>query len=87
MEKKNDLSNGGDGAVRREGAVRAAAPPVVDTESKQWGIGGKVAVREKASEKTKQWNTAKLGSRLAVDAACAATAGGLVAPIITIVDK
>lgn len=74
----------------REGVYPAAAPPVVDTaESSSWGIGNKVGVKEKSGSggEKKAWNTANLGSRLAVDAACAATAGGLVAPIITIVDK
>ena len=33
------------------------------------------------------WNTKRLGSRVAVDAASAMTAGGLVAPIITMIDK
>ena len=33
------------------------------------------------------WNTKRLGSRMAVDAASAMTAGGLVAPIITMIDK
>ena len=33
------------------------------------------------------WNTKRLGSRMAADAACAMTAGGLVAPIITMIDK
>lgn len=83
--KKNDTVNG-----MREGIYAASAPPVVDTaESSSWGIGNKVGVKEKGSSggEKKAWNTANLGSRLAVDAACAATAGGLVAPIITIVDK
>lgn len=75
-----------DGVTNGEGVVRAAAAPVVDTEGTAWGIGSKLAVKEKG-EKTQVWNTANLGSRLAVDAACAATAGGLVAPIITIVDR
>lgn len=84
MEKKNDIEVVGDD--EREGVVRATSPPVVDTKSSSWSIAGKLGVKEKDSGQ-KQWNTANLGSRLAVDAACAATAGGLVAPIITIVDK
>jgi hypothetical protein len=34
-----------------------------------------------------EWNTKNLGQRLAVDAACGATAGFLVAPIVSMVDK
>jgi hypothetical protein len=34
-----------------------------------------------------EWNTKHLGRRLAVDAACAATAGFMVAPIVSMVDK
>lgn len=42
----------------------------------------------KMNEKTaKTWNTENLGQRLAVDAGCAATAGALVAPIVSMVDK
>ncbi|KAK2846421.1 hypothetical protein FQN49_005735 [Arthroderma sp. PD_2] len=36
---------------------------------------------------TRIWNTGNLGSRLAVDVASAATAGVLICPIITIIDK
>lgn len=35
----------------------------------------------------KEWNTKNLGQRLGVDVACAATAGGMVAPIICMIDK
>jgi len=34
-----------------------------------------------------QWNTKYLGRRFMVDAACAATAGGIVAPLIVMIDK
>ncbi|SMR54493.1 unnamed protein product [Zymoseptoria tritici ST99CH_3D1] len=34
-----------------------------------------------------EWNTKHLGQRLAVDAACGATAGAMVAPIVSMVDK
>lgn len=84
--KMGETDGVSDAGVREGGVVRAAAAPVVDTEGKGWGLGSKLAVKEK-EKGSKQWNTANLGSRLTVDAACAATAGGLVAPIITIVDK
>jgi hypothetical protein len=35
----------------------------------------------------KEWNTKNLGRRVAVDALAAATAGGLVAPIVSMIDK
>lgn len=34
-----------------------------------------------------QWNTKYLGRRFMVDAACAATAGGMVAPLVVMIDK
>jgi len=37
--------------------------------------------------KEKEYNTNKLGLRLAADAAAAASAGALVAPLITMIDK
>lgn len=40
-----------------------------------------------AGMKEGKWNTEHLGQRLAVDAACAGTAGFLVAPIVSMVDK
>jgi len=40
-----------------------------------------------AEKERQQWNTRHLGSRMAVDAACAVSAGGLVAPLITMIDK
>jgi hypothetical protein len=36
---------------------------------------------------TKRWNTSKLGLRIGADAVSAGTAGILVAPIITMIDK
>lgn len=38
-------------------------------------------------DSTRTWNTKNLGLRLAADGAAAASAGVLVAPIITIIDK
>lgn len=40
-----------------------------------------------ASDAKREWNTKKLGPRVAADAAAAASAGVLVAPLITIIDK
>ena len=64
---------------------QAAALPVVDAAVDVGDVLNKVGLKKK-DEKTK-WNTQNLGRRLAVDAMCAITAGGLVAPIITMVDK
>jgi hypothetical protein len=64
-------------------------PPVWDLKAKINGVG--VSAKEKESPAKamaeKKWNTKNLGSRMAVDAACAATAGGLVAPLISMIDK
>ena len=49
-------------------------------------LDGEVRMVEKAPEK-RDWNTKNLGRRIVADAACAATAGGLVAPVIMTVDK
>ncbi|EMC93713.1 hypothetical protein BAUCODRAFT_76361 [Baudoinia panamericana UAMH 10762] len=46
-----------------------------------------VRVTEKGSKTKTEWNTKALGQRMAVDAACAATAGGLVAPVISMIDN
>lgn len=40
-----------------------------------------------SSDAVQSWNTDNLGSRLGADAAAAATASLLVAPIITIIDQ
>ncbi|KAF5123445.1 putative membrane protein [Metarhizium anisopliae] len=42
---------------------------------------------ERATESTQRWNTKNLGWRLAADAAGAACAGVLVAPVISIIDR
>lgn len=86
--------------VRREGTQRMYAsthattpPPVDDTKGKQLDVGGalhKVGLKPKEKRGgmgAREWNTSNLGRRLATDALCALTAGGLVAPLITIVDK
>lgn len=54
--------------------------PLVSGQEKDIKING-VRLAEK------KWNTHNLGSRLAVDALSAAAAGGLVAPVITVIDK
>jgi len=73
------------------GGLRAQAAPMVDTQSAWKGTVNGVRIGERdgiiSSSGGKEWNTKNLGGRLAVDAACAATAGGLVAPVITMIDK
>ncbi|KAL1302004.1 hypothetical protein AAFC00_002456 [Neodothiora populina] len=44
-------------------------------------------IKNVEKEKESQWNTRNLGSRLGADAAAAVTAGVLVAPVITMIDK
>lgn len=65
--------------------ISAQSPPVVDT-APAWMTKVKIAEKEKTTATT-EWNTKNLGSRLAVDAACAFTAGGTVAPVISMIDR
>ncbi|KAF2159344.1 hypothetical protein M409DRAFT_71119 [Zasmidium cellare ATCC 36951] len=39
------------------------------------------------TKETREWNTKNLGSRVAVDAGCAAAAGAMVAPIVSMIDR
>ncbi|KAK3116733.1 hypothetical protein LTR53_002566 [Teratosphaeriaceae sp. CCFEE 6253] len=64
--------------------IQANAPPVMDTPPPWKAKLNQVMLTEKEG---KSWNTKNLGSRLAVDAACAVSAGGLVAPLITMIDN
>lgn len=70
----------------KETKFQSSAPEVMDTKAP--GMIGKVNLKKKEkSVEDDKWNTTHLGSRLGVDMMCAATAGGLVAPITTIIDK
>nr|POE54584.1 putative membrane protein [Quercus suber] len=60
-------------------AVAASGLPAATAE-KELKING-VRIAEK------EWNLKNIGSRLGVDVISAATAGGLVAPVITVIDK
>lgn len=72
--------------AREEQKYQSAAPEVMDTKAP--GMVSKVNLKKKEkSDSDGRWNTTKLGPRLGVDVMCAATAGGLVAPLITIIDK
>ncbi len=69
--------------VSQRGQAHATAPVVDTSTARKTKVNGmKLAEKER-----QQWNTRRLGSRMAVDAACAASAGGLVAPLITMIDK
>ncbi|KAK3678388.1 hypothetical protein LTR78_001685 [Recurvomyces mirabilis] len=57
------------------------------TQSKPLGEAPKALKGVKVVEKSTGWNTKNLSSRIMVDAACAATAGGMVAPLISMIDK
>ena len=64
----------------------AAATPVVDTPSSL--EKSVMALSEKlVIPGTREWNTHNLAQRCAADAASAAAAGGLVAPLITMIDQ
>ncbi|KAK1069531.1 hypothetical protein LTR12_004579 [Friedmanniomyces endolithicus] len=69
--------------VSQRGQAHATAPVVDTSPARKTKVNGvKLAEKER-----QQWNTRHLGSRMAVDGACAASAGGLVAPLITMIDK
>ena len=71
---------------RQDSRYQASAPEIVDTKAPD--VVSKVNLKKKGkSEEDGRWNTDKLGTRLGVDLMCAATSGGLVAPLITIIDK
>ena len=65
------------------GSTPFNAKPVWDVPA---SLDGEIRMVEKESEK-RDWNTKNLGRRIVTDAACAATAGGMVAPVIMTVDK
>ena len=80
----------GEPAAAVVGNSRGGVEPEHNLNSSQpvWGQTGKLEDEQKmAVEEGSVWNTKRLGSRMAVDAASAMTAGGLVAPIITMIDK
>lgn len=68
------------GSRTKAGSTPFSAQPLWDVPKKIDGV--RIVEKEK-----KEWNTKALGSRMAVDAACAATAGGMVAPVIAMIDK
>lgn len=73
------------GMIQAATKTSSDAKPTLDLKAKINGVridGVKIVEKE-----TADWNMKSLGSRMAVDAACAATAGGMVAPLITMIDK
>ncbi|KAM5451792.1 hypothetical protein MaudCBS49596_003620 [Microsporum audouinii] len=70
-------------AVRDEPKANAVTP----VDSRQSFLEPSLHVPESVLGGARRWNTGNLGSRLAVDAASAATAGALICPIITIIDR
>lgn len=52
-----------------------------------WEVPGRLEGVRVVEKEKREWNTKAMGQRMMVDAACAATAGGLVAPLITTIDK
>ena len=72
----------------KDESQKVPAAPVIDTKLDVEGAMSKVGLKKKENEtKDGKWNTSNLGSRLGVDLMCAAAAGGLVAPIVTVIDK
>jgi hypothetical protein len=78
-----DTNGNGKNVERNDTRFQALSVPVIETakpivDLKKVGLGDGVKG---------DWNTKNLGSRLAVDAMCAGAAGGLVAPVIYMIDK
>ncbi|GBF66816.1 membrane protein [Trichophyton mentagrophytes] len=73
--------------MSREG-VESKASSVSPVDGRQGFLEPrKLHVPETVLGGTRRWNTGNLGSRLAVDVVSAATAGALICPMITIIDK
>ncbi|KAK4548204.1 hypothetical protein LTR36_010073 [Oleoguttula mirabilis] len=77
----NSSSEAQTGRIQSAGAIPHNAQPLSEIEGKKVD-GSSIVDKER-----KEWNTKNIGSRVAVDAACAMTAGGVVSPIITMIDK
>ncbi|RMY67629.1 hypothetical protein D0863_07667 [Hortaea werneckii] len=86
MDDASNTSSQGVGQQHQQhlaGSTPFNAKPLWDVPA---SLDGEIRMVEQEPEK-KQWNTKNLGRRIVTDAACAATAGGLVAPVIMTVDK
>lgn len=86
MDDASNTSSQGVGQQHQQhlaGSTPFNAKPLWDVPA---SLDGEIRMVEQEPEK-KLWNTKNLGRRIVTDAACAATAGGLVAPVIMTVDK
>lgn len=73
--------------MSREG-VESKAGAVTPVDGRQGFLEPRqLHVPETVLGGARRWNTRDLGSRLAVDVVSAATAGALICPMITIIDK
>lgn len=67
-----------------EEKVEAGAPAVVDTKTPKLDLGKMPGLKQKEA---REWNTKNIGQRLVVDAGCAAAAGSMVAPVVSMIDR
>lgn len=87
------MEDGGRGRAPEVVAVNPPSPrvgsPLRQLEASQPARLEKVERQLGAMEKLRErpWNTKDLGKRIGVDAAAALSAGALVAPLITAIDK
>ena len=74
-------------AGKEEKIVEASSAPVVDTAGPSIPVPWDIDIMKPLKESGREWNTRNLGQRLAVDAACAASAGAMVAPVVSMIDR
>lgn len=71
----------------RGGAVGEATPSQAEALAWKAPVPKAIPGRSASESQAKAWNTRNLGLRIGTDALAAASAGVLVAPIITIIDR
>jgi hypothetical protein len=71
------------GGAGRDGEVGALS----GGEEVAWSAAAPAVAMSTPEVKTRAWDTRKIGWRIGADVAAAASAGVLVAPIITIIDR
>lgn len=74
--------------LRRNGSANSTAPMALEEiEKKPLMARASPKLEKVAVGGERAWNTSNLGYRLGSDALAALSAGGLVAPIITVIDR
>ncbi|KAI1628200.1 hypothetical protein EDD37DRAFT_678344 [Exophiala viscosa] len=75
------------GRANEASSETVATPPAVSLSQTQLPLPSAVRDSPLNPEKVSQWNTANMGKRLGADLTSAASAAGLVAPVICIIDR